>query len=692
MIPTRVLPALAALLLLFGAAPAAAEVTAIATQRSIVELRQENAATAPGDTNMLAFHFDLEPGWHTYWRNPGDSGMEMSLAWELPEGVTAGDIQWPAPERIEAPPLMTYGFDGMVAFLVPVSVPRSWPTGRPVPVKVSADWLVCEEICIPEHGEFSFEIATAAATRKDPGIRPLFDAARADLPVPLPGTAHVTRDAEGPVLVVSMDTTRHYAWGTPYFYAFSGTAIDHPKPQRADWMEGGLALHLPEGAKFPGDGMLDGVLDLAAPDMPAYVISAPVMEGSAAVPVNMDVPEEQRMPGGLGPILLAAFLGGLILNLMPCVFPVLALKALDLAKKGGQDPVLRIRGGLVYTLGVLSTFLALGGLLLWLKSGGTALGWGFQLQNPLMIAGLAWLLFGVGLFLVDLVPFGIGPVGVGEELTRRGGAVGTFFTGALAVVVATPCTAPFMATALGVALTLPAGQALTVFAALGFGLAFPFLLLSVVPVLGRILPRPGPWMEGFRQFLAFPMFASVAWLIWVLARQAGADGVLIALSGMVLLSFAAWCKMRKHGFVALLALVGALALLPRLHMQEAEAATLSAEAEPFSETRLMEILTRNQPALVNITAAWCLTCKLNEVRALEGPEFRALLEETGTAYLLGDWTSRDPELSGYLARNGRAGVPLYVYYPGNGGMPVLLDQILSPDYLRRILTGSEAKS
>ncbi len=389
--------------------------------------------------------------------------------------------------------------------------------------------------------------------------------------------------------------------------------------------------------------------------------------------------------------------GGVLLNLMPCVFPVLSMKALALVQTGAGERGRARTEGLAYTAGVLVTFLAVGGALVAARLAGAQVGWGFQLQSPVVVAGLAYLLFAIGLNLSGLFEVK-GPAGFGGGLARDG-AVGAFFTGALAVVVATPCTAPFMATALGFALVQPPAVTLAVFAALGVGLALPFLLVSLVPALARRLPRPGPWMVRLKQGLAFPMYASAAWLVWVLARQAGPDAVLAVLAGATLLAFGLWLAVpaerrpnRASRAVGIIAAVAALALLavPAVLRTDAVAAETAAVGEAWTADRLEGARDGGGPVFVNMTAAWCLTCKVNEQVALSGERFAALLERTGTTYLVGDWTKRDAAISTYIDRFAHPGVPLYVVYPAGGGAPEVLPQVLTPRTIAKALEAAAA--
>jgi thiol:disulfide interchange protein DsbD len=390
-------------------------------------------------------------------------------------------------------------------------------------------------------------------------------------------------------------------------------------------------------------------------------------------------------------VLGSALLGGLLLNLMPCVFPILAMKAMALARLSGAARREVRAHAASYTAGVLACFLGLAGLLIGLRGAGVAAGWGFQFTAPAFVAGLAWLMLAVGLNLSGVYTMG-GPAGAGAGLAARGGHAGSFFTGALAVLVATPCTAPFMAAAVGAALAMPAAETLLVFAALGLGLAAPYALLGLFPGLAGRLPRPGGWMEALRQGLAFPMYGAAAWLAWVLAQQAGPDGLLLLLGGAVLIGFAAWAlglAQRGGGRIgrvlAGVAAIGALALLPGLAAAPPAAASTEAQAEAWSAPRVAALQAEGRPVFVNLTAAWCITCKVNERLVLRSGAVQAAFAGRNLAYLAGDWTQGDPVIGALLREHGREGVPLYLLYPAGGGAPQVLPQVLTEGIVLRAL-------
>jgi thiol:disulfide interchange protein DsbD len=676
-------------------APAGNEVR---TDNMTTRLVADLATATPGGTVTLAFVQDIREGWHTYWRNPGDSGAPATLAWELaPQdlaaGVTIGPVQWPAPEAIPYFGLMTFGHQDRLVLLSDLRIPADWPAGTVLPIHLDADWLVCAEICIPEHGSLALNIPVG--TMPVPAAAPtlqLIEAARAALPRASPWAVGFNADAATLRLATDTALALDRVSEIRFFPDQPGHIENVAEPVRRAGPEGlTLDLARPAEASAPPDP-LTGVLVLTEtlPDGPvqqAFLVEA-AFDPSIALETGSKL--------GLARAALLALLGGILLNLMPCVFPVLSIKALALVHHAGGPRALA--QGLAYTLGVLTTFLALAGLLIALQAGGALVGWGFQLQQPLVVALLAYLVFTIGLWLIgafELAPAVFGRVmGLGQDRLPRHGLGGSFATGVLAVLVASPCTAPFMAAAIGFALTQGPATALTVFAALGLGLALPYLALSASPWLQRRLPRPGTWMVRFRQLMAFPMFATAAWLAWVLARQAGDQALLLVLLGFVALGLAIWMlhlggRVARAAGVAALALALLLAALPGRLPAADPAHPKDGLAVPFTDELLAELRREGRPVFVNMTAAWCLTCLVNEQAALSGPAFEAALERHGVAYLVGDWTRQDAAITSFLRRFERSGVPLYVVFPV-AGAPVILPQILTGGLVLDALAGAAA--
>ncbi|AWN52640.1 protein-disulfide reductase DsbD domain-containing protein [Methylobacterium sp. 17Sr1-1] len=672
------------------------------------ELVTQESAVAPGATLTAGLRLTMKPGWHVYWRNPGDSGLPPEIAWTLPAGFSAGAIAWPAPERIPVGDLMNFGYEGEVLLTVPVTAPETLGPG-PVPLRAKVSYLVCERECVPGEASLSTSLPVAPAgtsPRPDPRHAALFAQGRERLPVPAPWPVRMVQDGATPVLTVDAPDLKARDVA---FFPYSETALEHAAEQVATGDATGLRLRLQRSSQAAADApapRADGVLTFTEDTgsgsvRRAYALgdaaSAPASAAPAApvapTPVAATAPAEAE---GLWQAALLAFLGGLLLNLMPCVFPVLSIKVLSLVRHSGESPG-RVRlHGLAYATGVLATFLGLAGLLIALRAGGAQIGWGFQLQSPLVVAGLAYGLFAMGLSLSGVWHLGGRAAALGDGLTRRAGLEGSFFTGVLATVVATPCTAPFMGAAVGYGLTQGAAVALTVFAALGLGLALPFALLAAWPAALRRLPRPGAWMETLKGLLAFPLYLTVAWLTWVLSQQVGPTGLMAGLTGLVLVAFCAWLAARtatadgfarRAGLAALmLGLLGLAGLLVALDRDRAgPVAVASADGiEPFSQARLDALLAERRPVFVNMTAAWCITCQVNDRATLRAAAVREAFKAHDVAQLKGDWTNQNPEITRVLEANGRSGVPLYLLYDGRGGVAVL-PQILTEATVRDAL-------
>ncbi|MGZ8328460.1 MAG: protein-disulfide reductase DsbD family protein [Allosphingosinicella sp.] len=631
-----------------------------------VRLVPETQRPAAGSKVTLALVMSPRPGWHGYWQNPGDAGVGTRIAWQLPAGATAGPIRYPVPERLTIQGLMNYVFEGEHALLVDLQLPAGLAPGTKLPVRGKVDYLVCtDRICVPESAELATDLEVGnGRTAAAPG----FDRYRQALPRPLPETGRFERSGE--MLRIAIPLPAAAALDDPYFYPITEQALVYSAPQAVSRRGDRLIVETQAGEGTPES--LEGVLKLG-PGQGLSVRALPGAVGPAGVPVGATA---TPTGGGWRAVLLAlagALLGGLLLNIMPCVFPILSLKALGLARAGGDERAAR-REALAYAAGAVLACLALGALLLAVRVGGAAVGWAFQLQDPRVILLLLLLVTAIALNLAGLF-----------ELPSLGGRLGSgrtgaFATGALAAFVATPCTGPFMGAALGAALILPAAGALAVFAGLGLGLALPFLLLGFVPALRRRLPRPGPWMIRFRQILAVPMALTAIGLGWILERQTGTAGLAVGLASAAALGLILWWAGRRHGWwplaPALLAAGAAVVFLPTAS-GPAEARTGGAlQAEPFSESRLAELRGEGRPVFVYFTADWCLTCKVNEAAVLDQDEVAAAFAEKGVAVLVGDWTRGDAAIGRFLEKQGRSGVPLYLWY-GPGGEVEVLPQILT---------------
>jgi thiol:disulfide interchange protein DsbD len=682
------------LMLIFVVSPAAAQTFERYTQLRVLPERYEVAA---GETVTIAIEQVIAPHWHTYWRNPGDSGAPPNFSWILPDGFEVGAVQWPVPSKIPYGPLMNYGYSERAVVLQDLQVPESYD-GSPVEIKVAIDILVCEELCIPEYEEISFTLNDGNLADHSA----LIAEARTDiltLRKDVVATYSVKDDLFSVAVELDQDLVVQDAYMMPAewglventakpVFSRKGSALIISQARGArdmaevDNLEIALVLEMDQGQQFFEVVAKAGAFSGEAQATDTLVNSN---EGGAAeTPLLI--------------VLLGAFLGGLILNLMPCVFPVLSIKALSLVKIADGHPREARAHGIAYTAGVVLSFLAVAGILMALKFGGAQIGWGFQLQNPIVIGILIYLLFGVALNLFGL--FEVKSLAhIGGKAADEGGLKGAFFTGVLATIVATPCTAPFMATAIGVALTQSAAVGLLIFAVIGFGLAAPYLALSFLPVLQRFLPKPGAWMVTFQQFLAFPMVLAVVWLLWVLSQQVQSMQLFSVLLGIVAFAFAVWVLRFKGVLLKLIALCAflvsfwsVLVLVPTSSVHKAQENTHDFGAV-FSQSALEEALTGNKPVFVEMTAAWCITCKLNHAAAINVDATRDLFAAQDVVYLIGDWTNRDDVITRYLEKFGRNGVPLYVFYgaPVDGVRPepVLLPQLLTPQVVEDYVSGTK---
>jgi thiol:disulfide interchange protein DsbD len=684
------------------ATPASAASPVAPADPVVARLVPETRSVAPGGTLWVDLHLDIAPGWHTYWRNPGDSGLPTEIAWTLPAGFSAGEIAWPVPERFVLGGIGNYGYRGKADLLVPITAPANLDPGGAVHLEAHANWLVCSDICIPGEANLALDLPVGAAPAADPPVAALFAAVRGSLPRPARFETRFTASEHDVRLFVPAAALAGLDRPTAAFFPLDGNVVDaaaEPKEERrADGLE--LVLARVRGPTATLPATLAGVLVLRGGDGAerGFSVSAP---RAVAVPV----PPPEGEPGVLWwQALVLALVGGIALNLMPCVFPVLSLKVLGLAQSAHRTD--QWHHGVAYAAGVILSFALLGGVLLMLRAGGAAIGWGFQLQSPVVVGLLAYLLFAMGLSLSGVAEFGAGITGIGNRLTGGAGLGGAFATGILATIVATPCTAPFMGAALGFALIAPAPVALLIFVALGSGLALPFVLVTAIPGIARRLPRPGGWMAWFKQLLAFPLYGTVAWLIWVLIQEVGPGGALSALFGLVVVGFAVWIYGRTRfvgpvgrrlgaGF-ALTGIAASVMLATMLVPPDSEptgaqptgaqlggarpgdaaASRVGLVYEKFSAARLDRLAAEHQPVFVNLTAAWCITCLVNERTSLDRAAVRRAFADRHIVALKGDWTRQDPDITGLLQKFGRSGVPLYLLYDKTG-TPRVLPQILT---------------
>lgn len=672
------------------ATPASAE--PVRRDHISVELVAATQAAVPGQPLTVALRLIPDKHWHTYWRNPGDSGLPTRLDWTLPDGVTAGPIAWPFPERQPIGPLTNFGYSGEHFLLTEITVPADYAADS-LTVAARARWLVCEDICIPGEAPVSVTVPVADTTTPSRWADAL-QATRQQTPQPLDAPAQYAVADDTVRVQLTADAVPA---GASLVY-FPGTAelVSNPATPTIRRSDSVIEIAVPTSEFFTTAPEVTNHV-LVIDDARAVVFDARRIDATSLVPMGDDAvgagsgatPESAgfSLPLALG----FALLGGLILNLMPCVFPVLSIKAVSVAQSAGSAGTRRAHA-LFYTAGVVGGFLVLAIGLLAIRAAGQQIGWGFQLQSPVFVTALAWLMFLLGLSLAGAFDIGTRLMGLGDSLTHTGGNRGALITGLLACIVATPCTAPFMGTAMGFAVTQPPVVALTVFAALGLGMALPFLVIGFVPAAARLLPRPGAWMETFKQVMAFPMYATAVWLVWVLGRQTGVDGMAVGLLGAVLLGLAVWAWQRRGMLRVLVAgacVIGAGALLaaPQLAATPTGVSATSspsanvagADWQRYVPEQVAALQADGRAVFVNLTADWCVTCHVNERVALNTDAVIAAMNDAGVVRVKGDWTNRDPVITALLERHGRTGVPLYLLYPGRpDAEPVVLPQLLTP--------------
>ena len=733
-----------AFLVSFGSFPYAhgAENAGAPDQRyTKIRLISEKTTIGPNEEIWIGVEYSIHPDWHIYWQNPGDSGAAANHIWDLPPGFEISDIQWPVPQKIPYPPLLNYGYSDNVVLLHKLKAPDTYPEG-PLTLTADIDVLVCDEICIPEYDTLSLTLNSpddipsdnagffAKVTKNLPQRRDIqaqFDFNHETFQIRIPEISNTIENiAETDLTFFPID------WGVVQNAASSTVTIEDDT----------LTITQPRGDRNIDDlKTLNAVLTYKTPDGGRRGIELSADKSNLDLPppsqetggtANSDglslssdegqSPSTDRMfdtaSTGLALALVFAFLGGVVLNLMPCVFPVLSLKALSLCKMADHDQTGLARlHGLAYTAGVILSFLIIAAILIALQAAGSQIGWGFQLQNPLIVALLAYLLFAIGLNLIGFFEIGNRIGNIGSNLTAGHNVSSSFFTGILATIVATPCTAPFMGVAIGYALLQPPAVSLLIFAVLGLGLAFPYLLLAFIPKLQSLLPRPGTWMIIFKQALAFPMFGFAIWLIWILSQQTGSYALFGVLLGLLCISFAAWLlhilpvegwKRRLVQILALISFILAVVFLPYPSTQPlpvmtqqgsshslsnsdsdgnktgAKDAHTAMDIQAFTPNTLEGALQTDRPVFVEMTAAWCITCKINNATSLNIKATKQVFQDNNVLYMIGDWTNYNADITSYLESFNRNGVPLYVFYPapnpdnGERPEPQILPQILTP--------------
>lgn len=649
------------------------------------DLLSEAAAPAPGQSFTIAIRMQPDEGWHGYWLNPGEAGLPNRFEWELPEGVSVGELRYPVPERLSISGIMNYIYYGEYAMLAEVTLDESVAPGTALPLRAEGQWLACtDEICVPENGPLAIDLVVGSGDASDAAR---FDTYRATMPRPLGSEA--TFEVAGETLRLAIPFPADAAVSAPYFFAETDRVLDYSAAQSISRNGDMLIVEVPAEGDAGAAERIEGLIKIGEHDG-LMLAAVPGDVPATGTPISGEPASSGVMSADIGTVLFAlggAILGGVLLNIMPCVFPILSLKALSLAKAGGEERAVR-RDALAYTAGVIIVCLGLGAALLGLRAGGAAAGWAFQLQDPRMILFLLLLVTAIALNLAGL--FEVPSVSGGGRFADKDGATGSFFTGALAAFVATPCTGPFMAAALGAALVVPTIVALAIFAGLGLGLALPFLILAYVPALRAKLPKPGPWMERFRHLMAVPMFLTALALGWILGRQTGVNGMTLGIAAALGLALMLWWAGNRQvaGKRAWLPIVPALAVtlaalvfVPTSTSAESgsyEGGALAAES--FSEERLAELRSEGRPVFVYFTADWCITCKANEAGALSREAVTDHFATEDIAVLVGDWTTGDPVIGRFIESHGRSGVPLYLFY-GADSEPEILPQILTAGML-----------
>ena len=654
------------------------------------ELTSLAPQVAIGGSVQAGLVLTIEEHWHVYWINAGDSGEPPHITWTLPAGITAGTMQFPPPQRLPLGPLMDFGYEDGVAFPVLLSASPSMQPGK-VHLDAKVTWLVCSSVCLPGKAHLGLDIDVVRGSLPDPPLVGALGEAIKGLPKPLPAEMSATALGDAKEILLTLKTGGHEE--NAAFYPFDASVMQNAADQQVESRPDGIALRLERASDSTAlPATLHGIVELSASEV--YEVNPKVTPG-VLPPPGLAVKRSGDTSGSTTTAEVTAFsaiglalLGGILLNLMPCVFPVLFLKGLALVHTSNEERGRQRLHGLVYTLGILVSFWIIVAALLVLRAGGRELGWGFQLQSPGFVAVLALLLFFLGLSLAGQFEFGLSLTSAGGGLAQKQGFAGSFFTGVLATVVATPCMGPLMGAAVGFALAQPAWLTFVVFTALGLGLALPYLALSMQPQWTSILPKPGAWMETLKQLTAVPLFGTAIWLTWVYAHLYAGDGVdrmTWLLAGFLVLAIAGWVLGRwpakwASGIAAVVLIAGAIALPLRKPAVE----TLT--WQPYTEASFAAARATGNPVFIDFTAAWCLSCQVNERVVLRSKDVDELLVKDHVVLLKADWTQYDPVITRELAAVGRSGVPTYVIYPpGKVSNPDVLPELLTKDLVLRQL-------
>ena len=641
---------------------------------SSVEVTSESEAMMKGDELLLGLNFKLTPGWHTYWKNPGDAGEGASITWQLPKGFQASEILWPGPEAIPVEPLMTFGYEDEIILLTKIKALDA--AVFPAIVKAKVSWYTCKDICVPQ--EANLELTIQNGEKINTFFANELSNVFLNLPKELSSKHRVEALDDNYFLQMELDGNTPVS--SAYFFPEEYGLSSYSKEQILEINKNSLSLQISQSEVDLKLQNFAGVLLLNNQDSRTFF--------NVNLNLNNNQKQESLSISELVLTIIFAFIGGLILNAMPCVFPILSIKILNFVEQSEGSKEKMIQHGLSFSAGVLVTFLSIAGLLLLLKSGGESIGWGYQLQSPLMVTILIYLFVAIGITFMSNLVLGGQLAQLGNINQGYGDITSSFLTGVLAVIVASPCTAPFMGSAVGIALLQPGFITIAIFVSLGLGFAAPYLLLSFYPSLLKVLPKPGAWMETLKQFMAFPMWGSALWLTWVLSGQVQTDSVLMVLLGALFIALGLWILEKNQssdGFAKWMSLssvtilLGAALWLAPTDYENIEQDT-SSDLNSYSPELLDSLLAENKPVFLNFTADWCITCKVNEAIVLNQVSIKNALESKGIVYLKADWTRKDETIANKLAEYGRTGVPLYLLYSSEG-IPVILPELLTEDML-----------
>ena len=643
------------------------------TGQSSVTLLTESNQVGGEETLLVGLEFNLSPGWHTYWENPGDSGEGASIKWNLPSGFKASTILWPGPKRIPVEPLMTYGYEDKALLLTEIKSPKEF--SNPVKISAKINWLTCKDICIPQEGQVDMTLI------KGPKVANQFTSKLKEValtvPKNFPSPYRVSVINEKIFLQFEKEGSRNIS--EAYFFPKEYGLVNYTADQKLERNDNSFSLELSSAEVQLKTNTLKGVLKLKVDGIKEFY--------------TLDLPLEKNTNNPLVTIslltaIIFAFLGGIILNAMPCVFPILSIKILSFIEQSQGSKEKLFHHGLVFSAGVLTTFLAVSALLIFLRASGEAIGWGYQLQSPWVVSLLIYLFVVIGIVFMGNIVLGSSFGNLGTLVQNQKDLTSSFFTGVLAVIVASPCTAPFMGPALGLALLQPGLKSILIFLALGIGFSLPYLILSIYPQLLSKLPKPGEWMQTLKQIMAFPMWASALWLAWVLSSQVDMQSVFAVLLGALLIALGLWLMEKTQNSASILRrltlifslglMIFSIWLLPIT--SDNNSPSLKNEENAFSVQKLNSLRSEQKMVFLNFTADWCITCKVNEAIALNQDKVKKVLDEKNIIYLKADWTRKDPEIASMLASYGRTGVPLYLLFPSQGD-PIILPELLTEDLL-----------